>query len=118
MEILISLVILGIFMSGLFGLIGAGDRMKGKHVSMRYAIVLAENESEILKNLAASANGIEDAVYYKTVNGITFEVTRKVIEKDESEEEAAFLSKEVEITVKRISDEKPLLTFRLLQGSI
>jgi prepilin-type N-terminal cleavage/methylation domain-containing protein len=116
LEILVSLVVLGVFLTGVFSLIQAGDKMKGRHQVLKYAMVLAENEAESIRAMASVAEPVEDAVSFRTVNGITFEVKRSVIESEEWGFVPVTELQEVELTVKRINDPGPIVRFRLLQG--
>jgi type II secretory pathway pseudopilin PulG len=116
LEALIALCILGFTTSAVVGLVVTGDRIAGRRTGVSYAVIIAANEAERLKNFQTSPVLPNDTAYSDTVNGLTYDVTRTRIHRDSLPADSIIWYQEFAVSVKRTPGPGPLVTLRLLQG--
>jgi hypothetical protein len=116
LEALIALCILGFTMAAVVGLVVTGDKIAGRRTGVSYAVIIAANEAERLKNFQTSPVLPNDTVYSDTVNGITYDVTRTRIHRDSLPADSVIWYQEFAVSVKRTPGPGPAVTLRLLQG--
>jgi type II secretory pathway pseudopilin PulG len=116
LEALIALCILGFTTSAVVGLVVTGDRIAGRRTGVSYAVIIAANEAERLKNFQTSPILPSDTAYSDTVNGLTYDITRTRIHRDSLPADLIIWYQEFAVSVKRTPGPGPLVTLRLLQG--
>jgi type II secretory pathway pseudopilin PulG len=116
LEALIALCILGFTTSAVVGLVVTGDRIAGRRTGVSYAVIIAANEAERLKNFQTSPILPNDTTYSDTVNGLAYEVTRTRIRRDPLPADSVIVYQEFSVSVRRTLGPGPSVTLRLLQG--
>jgi prepilin-type N-terminal cleavage/methylation domain-containing protein len=118
-EILIAMVIFSMVIVGLLQAITTADKIHGRGTWVRSASQLAQNEAELIKNIAQSGEELNDTSYTATINKRECTVIRKrniPFDMFPSEINSKDTLTEVDISIADVNQTSRTLHFKLLQG--
>jgi Tfp pilus assembly protein PilV len=117
LEVMMATVILTIVAPIFIQFLVAGDKVRGRALTLDRAAMLARNEAERIKSASGLEEPLADSSYEESCGGALFTVERSVVERDE-ENLPAYLQKtqELRIVVKRAGTDSALVSLRLIQG--
>jgi hypothetical protein len=119
LEAILAAVVMVLVMTAVSQGIVAGDRARGKRLTVSRALLLAQSEAERVKYIAACSDTINDTLYSVVFGAASFEVVRQSVEKPDTARilpQGTVRVQEVVITARRLADPRPNVTLRLMQG--
>jgi type II secretory pathway pseudopilin PulG len=119
LETLIAAVILGLVITGVISLLTSGDRLWGRRNALSQALIVAQNDVERIRAAAMRDEKAGDTICDEEINGIQYELQRKVTEQASDPllvEESNPELREISISVRRKDANTELAEFMLVQG--